>query len=72
MKIFKIILLSLIVLYVLYKITIFIKIDFCLDKGGVWNYPNKLCIIDSNISLNEIKCLSEQGNYNINTTSCEY
>ena len=72
MKIFKIILLSLLAFYLLYKITIFVKIDSCLDKGGAWDYPNKLCVTDNNISLNEIKCLSEHGNYNLNTAICEY
>jgi len=72
MKFIKIFFLLLIAFFLIYKIILFFKIDSCLDKGGAWNYPKNICNTDSNSSLNEIQCLSQRGNYNIDTQICEY
>lgn len=71
MKILKVVLIILIALYLIYEIILFIKIDICLDRGGAWNYPKGFCVLDNNISINEIKCFSEKGNWDINNNICE-
>ncbi len=70
MKIVKVLLSSFVIIYLMYKVFIFFKIDSCLDQGGAWDYPKNICISDDNISLNEIKCLSERGTWNSNMEIC--
>lgn len=67
----KIIFFLIILVYALYQIVIFFKIDVCLDKGGAWDYHNSICITDSNISLSVIKCISERGLWNSKKQICE-
>ena len=44
------------------------NIDIPLIK--VW-IPENICIVDNNISLEAIKCLSERGTWNSNMEMCE-
>ncbi len=70
----KNILLSLLLLYivilVIYKIVVFLKVDFCLDSGGAWDYHKSMCSNDENNSIKELQCLSNRGTYNNVTDKC--
>jgi hypothetical protein len=71
-KILKFLLLSFLLIFIIYKIIIYIKIDTCLDIGGAWDYPKNICITDKNISLNQIQCLSKKGTWDIKNKTCKY
>jgi len=70
----KNILLSLFLLYIvilaIYKIVIFLKVDFCLDSGGAWDYHKSMCSNDENSSIKELQCLSNRGTYDNVTNKC--
>jgi len=54
-----------------YQVYIFFKIDSCLDKGDVWNYPKSICISDDNLSIDAIKCLSIKKTWDKEKQVCE-
>ena len=66
----KLFLLIVIMSLLSFKLYIFFQIDHCLDKGGAWDYPKKICIFDDNLTIEEMKCISKKKHYNKRTKTC--
>jgi len=58
-----------IMIFVIYKIYIFLSIDNCLDDGNVWDYHNSICVKEQ-LSIDAIKCFSKKGNLNKTNNTC--
>ena len=69
-KILKKIIIAILLSFLFYKSYILIRIDLCLDGGGVWDYPKQTCI-KYNLSEEEMKCLSKKGTWNVVKKICE-
>ncbi len=70
LKIIKLLLFSFVLIFIAYKIIIYIKIDTCLDSGGAWDYHKNICIKGENISLEQIQCLSKKGTWDAKNSIC--
>ena len=63
--------LGLIVVFALYEAFLFLQIDSCLDRGGAWDYPKKECVLEGNMSIKKMECLSKRGTWNLKGQFCE-
>ena len=70
-NILKYLLIIFVLIYIAYKVMIFLTIDACLDLGGAWDYPKNTCVQDNNLSLVRIECLSYKGTWDNDRQLCK-